>query len=227
MSKVAISGLTGKQQGLQVCTVCGNYSECQTQGAQCPTCHNDISLRKKHSLQKTWALLLVAMIFIIPANVYPITYLLKNNILYPDTIFSGIISLVESDMVAIAIIVFVASIVVPILKIVALIFILLAVQLRWQFSAKMQLVIFGFVDWIGRWSILDLFVISIMVAVFDKGNFLSVYPGVAASSFTLVVLTTLFAAQSFDTRLIWDAQDQPSTNKNTQHKPPQGREHNV
>lgn len=219
MNRIAISGQTGKQQGLVVCTVCGNYSECQGFEVQCPTCHNDISMRNKHSLQKTWALLLVSIIFIIPANAYPITYLLKNNILYPDTIFSGIISLVDSDMIAIAIIVFIASIVVPILKIVALIFILLAVQLRWQFSAKIQLLIFGFVDWIGRWSILDLFVISIMVAVFDKGNLLSVYPGVAASSFTIVVLATLFAAHSFDTRLIWDAQD----HLNEQAKPHQGK----
>lgn len=224
MNRVAISGLTGKQQGLQVCTVCGNYCACQSELCQCPTCNNDISMRKKYSLQKTWALLLVSIIFIIPANAYPITYLLKNNILYPDTIFSGIISLVDSDMVAIAMIVFIASIVVPILKIVALIFILLAVQLRWQFSANMQLLIFAFVDWVGRWSILDLFVISIMVAVFDKGNLLSVYPGIAASSFTIVVLTTLFAAHSFDTRLIWDAQDQQPINaNNTQHKPLQGR----
>lgn len=217
MKKIAIAGKTGKQQGLQVCSVCGNYSEYHPEIKQCPTCDNDISLRKKHSLQKTWALLITSIIFIIPANAYPITYLLKNNILYPDTIFSGIISLVDSDMLGIAVIVFVASILVPILKIVALAFITLAVQLKWKFSAKNQLLTFSFVDWIGRWSILDLFVISIMVAVFDKGQILSVYPGVAATSFTLVVLTTLFAANSFDTRLIWDAQ-QPENNNNNQDK---------
>ncbi|MCP5077966.1 MAG: paraquat-inducible membrane protein A, partial [Psychromonas sp.] len=141
-----------------------------------------------------------------PANIYPITYLLKNNTLYPDTIFSGIISLAKSDMLTIALIVFIASIVVPVIKIVALAFIVLAVQLGWKLSAKRQLFIFSFVDWVGRWSILDLFVISIMVAVFDKGQILSVYPGIAATSFTIVVITTLFAASSFDTRLIWDAQ---------------------
>jgi len=207
MKKVAIPGKTGKQQALQVCNICGNYSHYHTGVTCCPICNNELSLRKPNSLQKTWALLLTAIIFIIPANIYPITYLLKNNILYPDTILSGIISLVDSDMLIIAIIVFVASILVPILKIIALMFIVLAVQLRWQFSAKKQQLIFIFVDWVGRWSILDLFVISIMVAVFDKGNLLSVYPGIAATSFTIVVLTTLFAAHSFDTRLIWDAQN--------------------
>ena len=218
MSKIAIAGKTGKQQGLQVCSVCGNYCDEQVQTTQCPTCNNDISMRKKNSLQKTWALLLTAIIFIIPANVYPITYLLKNNTLYPDTIFSGIVSLIDSDMHGIALIVFIASIVVPILKIVALFFIALAVQSGWRFSPRKQLLIFAFVDWVGRWSILDLFVISIMVAVFDKGNLLSVYPGVAASSFTVVVIATLFAANSFDTRLIWDAQ-RPAINTKTQEKP--------
>jgi len=216
MKKIAIAGKTGKQQGLQVCSVCGAYSEVTAHSDCCPSCHNDISLRKKHSLQKTWALLITAIVFIIPANVYPITYLLKNNVLYPDTIFSGIISLVDSEMVIIAIIVFIASILVPILKIVALVFIVLSVQLGWQFSAKKQLLIFTFVDWIGRWSILDLFVISIMVAVFDKGNLLSVYPGVAATSFTIVVITTLFAAHSFDTRLIWDVQPLKTPNNHSQ-----------
>jgi len=206
MSKIALAGKSGKQQGLQVCGICGNYSDYLSGITQCPRCGNDISLRKKHSLQKTWALLITAIIFIVPANAYPITYLLKNNILYPDTIFSGILSLVESDMRGIALIVFIASIVVPVLKIIALAFIACAVQFRWKLSQKKQLLIFGFVDWIGRWSILDLFVISIMVAVFDKGQILSVYPGIAATSFTIVVITTLFAANSFDTRLIWDAQ---------------------
>tara|TARA_R110001583_G_scaffold57547_1_gene172155 strand:- start:4124 stop:4792 length:669 start_codon:yes stop_codon:yes gene_type:complete len=207
MIKKAIAGKTGIEQHLQVCSVCGDYSPSDLGYSQCPTCQNDISLRKKHSLQKTWALLFTAIIFIVPANVYPITYLLKNNVLSPDTIFSGILFLFESDMQGIALIVFIASILVPILKILALGFIVLAVQFGWRFSAKKQLFIFSFVDWIGRWSVLDLFVISIMVAVFDKGNLLSVYPGVAASSFTVVVITTLFAANSFDTRLIFDGQD--------------------
>jgi len=205
MANSAIAGKTGVEQGLQLCKVCENHSPYKTHRAHCPVCLNPISVRTKHSLQKTWAFLITSMVFIFPANLYPITYLLKNNIRYPDTIFSGILSLMDSGMLAIAIIVFIASIVVPIFKIMALMFILLAIQYQWRFSHKKQLWIFNIVDWIGKWSILDLFVISIMVAVFDKGHLLSVYPGIAASSFTIVVLTTLFAANSFDTRLIWDA----------------------
>ncbi|MCG6200443.1 paraquat-inducible protein A [Psychromonas antarctica] len=206
MNKNVVVGKTGLSQGLQLCKVCSHYSEQITDPTHCPTCLNKISLRKKNSLQKTWALLITAIIFIIPANLYPITYLLKNSTLYPDTIFSGILSLVDSGMPGIALIVFVASIVVPLLKIIALAVIAFSVQNEWNLDPKKQLIAFYLIDWIGKWSVLDLFVISIMVAVFDKGHLLSIYPGLAATSFTLVVIATLSAANSFDTRLIWDAQ---------------------
>lgn len=206
MNNLAVAGKTGIEQGLQFCKVCGNDSKQIEHPTICPTCFNQISQRGKNSLQKTWAFLMTAMVFIFPANLYPITYLLKNNILYPDTIFSGILSLVDSAMPGIALIVLIASVIVPFLKIMVLTVIALCVQYKWNLSPKKQLWAFNIVELIGKWSILDLFVISIMVAVFDKGQLLSVYPGIAATSFTFVVLTTLFAANSFDTRLIWDAQ---------------------
>ena len=206
MDKKAIAGKTGIEQGLQLCKTCGNYSQQSKHPRFCPFCDNEISQRNKNSLQKTWALLITAIIFIFPANLYPITYLLRNNEVLPDTIYSGIITLVDNGLPFIALIVFVASILVPILKIIGLIVITLSVQRRWALSPKKQLRAFYLIEWIGKWSILDLFVISIMVAVFDKGHMLAVYPGIAATSFTIVVLTTLFAANSFDTRLIWDAQ---------------------
>lgn len=204
MDKIAQAGKTGIEQGLQLCKVCNNYSEQIQHPTLCPVCGNEIYMRKKYSLQKTWALLITASIFIFPANLYPITYLLKNNTLYPDTIFSGILSLWNTDMPGIALIVFIASIVVPFFKIIGLGLIALSVQNRWKLAPKKQLLAFNLIDWIGKWSILDLFVISIMVAVFDKGHLLSVYPGIAATSFTIVVLCTLSAANNFDTRLIWD-----------------------
>ena len=205
MNKPLIPGISANQQDRQVCLVCNRDSAISENPKTCPYCHSNIAPRIKYSQQKTWALLLTAMIFIIPANVYPITYLLKNSILYPDTIYSGIITLIRNKQEGIAVIVFVASILVPIFKILALGFISLAVHFKWQLTPKKQFIAFLVVEWIGRWSILDLFVISIMVAVFDKGNLVSVYPGIAATSFTIVVITTLFAAESFDTRLIWDA----------------------
>ena len=207
MGNNAIVGKTAIQQGLQVCKTCGNYSRQKEHPLICPFCGNEISQRNKHSIQKTWALLITAVIFIIPANLYPITYLLRSGEVLPDTIFSGILTLIDGGLPFIALIVFVASIMVPVLKIIGLIVITLAVQRHWKLSPKKQMRAFYLIELIGKWSILDLFVISIMVAVFDKGQLLSVYPGIAATSFTIVVITTLFAANNFDTRLIWDAQN--------------------
>ena len=205
MNKPLTTGISAIQQNRQVCLVCNMDSSIKENPKVCPYCHSDIAPRIKRSQQKTWALLLTAIIFIIPANLYPITYLFKNGVVYPETMFSGILTLIRSKQEGIAIIVFVASIFVPIFKILALVFISLAVQLKWQLTPKRQFIAFSVVEWVGRWSILDLFVISIIMAVFDKGNLVSVAPGIAATSFTIVVITTLFAAESFDTRLIWDA----------------------
>ena len=205
MNKPLIVGISAKQQNRQLCLVCHKDSDISENNQCCPYCDSAISSRIKNSQQKTWALLFTSFIFIFPANIYPITYLIKNSTLYPDTIFSGIVTLLKSGMTAIALIVFVASILVPILKIAALAFISMAIHFGWQLNPKKQYLAFSLVKWIGRWSVLDLFVISIITAVFDKGSFLSVYPGIAATSFTVVVVTTLFAAESFDTRLIWDA----------------------
>ena len=207
MIKIAISGRSGIEQGLQVCPICNSISNFKLYPDHCPICENTISVRKKNSLQRTWALIATAVILLFPANLYPITYLLKNGQLYPNTIWSGIISLIDSNMPGIAIIVFFASIVVPILKIVILSIITLSIHLKWNLSAKKQLYAYKVINLIGKWSVLDLFVISIMSAVFNKGVLLSVYPGAAASSFALVIIITLFATASFDTRLIWDTRN--------------------
>ena len=205
MNKSLTPGISAIKQDKQVCLVCNMDSSISENPKICPYCHSDIAPRIKRGQQKTWALLITAMIFIIPANVYPITYLVKNSTIYPETMFSGILTLIRSNQEGIAVIVFVASILVPIFKILALAFISLAVHFKWPLTPRKQFFAFSIVEWVGRWSILDLFVISIMVAVFDKGTLVSVYPGIAATSFTIVVITTLFAAESFDTRLIWDA----------------------
>ncbi|MDO6525529.1 paraquat-inducible protein A [Motilimonas sp. 1_MG-2023] len=161
-------------------------------------------MRQTNSLQKTWAYLITACIFIFPANFMPITILISQGNETPDTIMSGVIALINSGSAGIAIIVFVASIVVPIAKILGMGFILLSLQLQLSMSHKMRFIMFKFIDWVGRWSMLDLFVISIMVAVIDKGQLLVIVPGPGATAFASVVVLTLLAAKSFDTRLMWD-----------------------
>ncbi len=194
---------TASSKGLVACDTCGLVCKYKA-GCTCPRCSAPLHQRQPYSLQKTWAFLITATIFLFPANFSPITILINRGNEQPDTIMSGVLALARSDMLPIAIIVFVASIVVPVGKILAMVIVLISVQFKLPLSHRSRLSMFLFIDWIGRWSMLDLFVISLMVAVLDKGQLLAVVPGPAATAFGIVVIMTLFAARSFDTRLMWD-----------------------
>ncbi|MCE2570341.1 paraquat-inducible protein A [Motilimonas eburnea] len=197
---------SAKNNGLARCHECGLVCRFQP-NSQCPRCDAKLHLRQPHSIQKTWAYLITACIFLIPANFMPITLLVSQGKATPDTIMSGVYALIDEGSTGIAIIVFVASILVPLAKIVGIMIILVSIHFRLKISHKLRLLMFKFIDWIGRWSMLDLFVISIMVAVIDKGQLLVIVPGPAATAFALVVLLTLLAAKNFDTRLMWDMEE--------------------
>jgi len=122
----------------------------------------------------------------------------------PSTIISGVIDLVEHDMLFIALIVLIASIVVPVLKILALTILLCTVQFGWATNLRQKTLMYRLVEWIGRWSMLDIFVIGILVALVQLGNIASIEGNQGATAFATVVLLTMFSAISFDTRLIWD-----------------------
>ncbi|SQD77429.1 paraquat-inducible protein A [Moritella yayanosii] len=171
---------------------------------RCPRCFTRVHFRIPRSIQKTWALLITAAFMMIPANILPISTLTSTGKTTPDTIMSGTIALAKSDNLGIAIIIFIASILVPLFKIIGLILILLSVQNKIFIAPKRKLLLFNAIHWIGKWSFMDLFVISIMVAVINRGNLLSVDPGYGATCFGLVVVLTILATESFDTRLIWD-----------------------
>jgi paraquat-inducible protein A len=150
-----------------------------------------------------WAWLVTSAIFIVPANIYPITVINQFGVLQPDTILSGISTLIELGMLPIAVIVFVASIVVPSIKVVGLFYIYLSVYLKAPVSHRTITTMFHFIEWIGRWSMLDLFVISIMIVLLDVGQ-VSFEAGPATLAFGLVVISTMLSAKAFDTRLLWD-----------------------
>ena len=139
-----------------------------------------------------------------PANIYPITILTNQGQVRHDTIFSGILHLVNSDMLPIAMIVFTASILVPWIKIIGLSIYLCAISFDIPISKKKLMVGFHAIEWIGRWSMLDLFVISITVALVNMGQLLDAKPAPAATAFALVILLTQLAAKVLDTRLLWD-----------------------
>lgn len=150
------------------------------------------------------AYLVAATIAIFPANLIPISILITNGQRLEDTIFSGVASLVRSGMYGIAIIIFVASIVVPVVKILGLAYIMLCIKFKRSVFRRQRMMVYFAVKWIGKWSVMDLFVISIMMTLVDRGQILDFTPGYGAVAFGLVVVLTMLAAESIDPRLIWD-----------------------
>ncbi|MDA0118665.1 paraquat-inducible protein A [Vibrio sp. T11.5] len=188
----------------------------QPEGTQCVRCHKPIYHRKPRSVQMTWAYLVAATIAIFPANLIPISILITNGQRLEDTIFSGVASLVKNGMPGIAVIIFVASIVVPVAKIIGLAYLLLAIQFKRKVFHRQRMMIYFVIRWIGRWSMMDLFVISIMMTLVDRGQILDFTPGYGAVAFGIVVVLTMLAAESVDPRLLWD--NYPDPEKNNQRK---------
>ncbi|WP_428772521.1 PqiA/YebS family transporter subunit [Vibrio sp.] len=185
----------------------------QDENSHCARCHNAIFHRKPNSLQKTWAYLIAASIIIWPANLIPISILITNGQRLEDTIFSGVASLINNGMPGIAAIIFIASIVVPVAKILGLVYLLVSIHWRHALNPRHRMIIYFVVKWIGKWSIMDLFVISIMITLVDRGQILDFTPGYGAVAFGMVVILTMMATESLDPRLIWDTD--PYTKPNT------------
>lgn len=172
--------------------------------ACCPRCHTPLHPRAPMSIQRTAACLIAALILFFPANIYPISYFTTNGQVESDTIFSGVMRLADAGMTPIAIIVFTASFAIPLGKILGIGLILLSLKFRVLRSRRFRLVMYRTIDWIGKWSMLDLFVISLMATLVNVGQLLDLSCGPAATPFALVILLTVLATESFDTRLIWD-----------------------
>ena len=156
-----------------------------------------------YSIQRTWALLFTAVLLYIPANVYPImnTNLLGNN--EPSTIIGGVRLLWEAGSYPVASIIFIASVVVPVAKLIALAWLNLSVQMVDEKNQKSRALSYRITEFIGRWSMIDVFVVAILVALIQLGNTMSIYPGPAVIAFCGVVFVTMVAAMTFDSRLIW------------------------
>lgn len=197
--------LQGKDIQLTACPTCKQIASLSE--VICQRCNSPLRVRDTLSLQKSWALVITAAILLIPANIYPITMLTKQGNIRYDTIFSGIIHLVQTGMLPIAIIVFTASILVPWLKILGLTLYLSAITFNLPLSKKKLMLGFHVIETIGRWSMLDLFVISLTVALVNMGQLLDAQPAPAATAFALVILLTQTAAKVLDTRLLWDRLD--------------------
>lgn len=160
-------------------------------------------INARQSIQTTWALLATAILLYIPANILPIMVTTTLGSDQPSTIIGGVILLWQSGSYPIAVIIFVASVLVPIAKIVILCWLNYSVQQGSQQQHIERIRWYRLTEFVGRWSMIDVFVVAVLVSLIQLGNVMSIHPGNAAIAFCMVVITTMLAAMSFDTRLIW------------------------
>ena len=192
--------------GILICTECHelNKQEPDVDEQVCSRCGALVHARRPDSLTRTWALLITAALLYIPANMLPIMTVNSLGQGDPSTIMAGVIQLVQHGMYPIAAVVFIASILVPTFKLVGIGLLLFSVQRHQPLSAQQRIVMYRFIEFIGRWSMLDIFVIAILVAVVNFGRLASVEANLGAAAFSSVVILTMLAAVTFDPRLIWD-----------------------
>ena len=199
---------TGSDTGLKLCLSC--HKVCSLQATRCPRCGAVVHQRRQNSIGRSWALTITAALLYIPANLLPIMTVSKFEEGEPQTIISGVIELVQQGMIPIAVLVFTASVLVPMLKLLVMVWLLICVHFPVAaiFSGTAmhrQLMLYRMIIWIGRWSMLDIFIISLLVGLVQFGQLGTVTAGAGAYAFAGVVVTTMLAAIQFDPRLLWDA----------------------
>ncbi|MCE8031926.1 paraquat-inducible protein A [Billgrantia tianxiuensis] len=201
----ARTGATAAGQGLTGCSTCGLVNRLEADGrGYCRRCGERLHARLPHSLQRTWALIAASALMYIPANVYPIMTTTSLGHSAPSTIIGGVVELIQMGSWPVATVIFVASVIVPVGKLVALSWLCLVVSRSSELNAVHRTRLYRLTEFIGRWSMVDVFVVAILVALIRAGSLMSVTPGPAALAFGAVVVLTMLAAMTFDPRLIWD-----------------------
>jgi len=189
------------------CHDCGLLCRLPAHGAAaplCPRCGAEVHARKPRSLERTWAWWTAAAICYLPANLLPIMKVTSLGRGQADTIMSGVVYLLVHGMWPLAIVVFTASVFVPLLKLLILLGLLLSVHRRSSWRPVDRTRLYRITEAIGRWSMVDIFVVTILVALVRLGNLATVEAQTGAVFFGAVVVLTMLAAESFDPRLIWD-----------------------
>jgi paraquat-inducible protein A len=190
-------------EGLACCHTC--YKLAPESDHHCPRCHSHLHLRTPDSLQRTVALLITASILYIPANILPIMTTDQLGRSIDSTILGGVVLLIEMDSIPIAAVIFVASVIVPLGKLFIMSWLCWSVHRNHLHSRRQRTVLYRVTEFIGRWSMVDVFVVTVLVALIHLGGILRITPGAASIAFGGVVIVTMLAAENFDSRLIWDA----------------------
>lgn len=202
------AGRSAIAQGVTGCHACGQINAVDAHGRdRCSRCHEPLHARRRYSVQTTIALLVTAAVLYIPAMVLPIMTIVSLGDSSPQTIIGGVLILLESGDIPVALVIFCASVVVPIAKVMALAWLCWKTHRPYPWRPEVRLRLYRMTEFIGRWSMIDVFVVAVLVSLVRLGNLMSIYPGHGVIAFALVVIVTMLAAISFDPRLIWDAAD--------------------
>jgi len=187
------------------CTMCDLVATGAHDGADCPRCGATLHIRKPAAMRRTTALVITGFLLYVPANVIPVLTTVRLGRADENTIMSGVLELVHNDLWPLAIIVFSASIILPLLKLCGLTWMLLATRLRSRHLLVGRTRFFRMIDLVGRWSNIDVFAVSVLIAALRFGALTEVHAGNGLVAFAAVVIITMIATSSFDTRLMWDA----------------------
>ncbi len=207
---MSILNVSARESGLISCHSCHlliRSIHLKKAVTRCPRCGSILHQRKVNSMMRTWALTLTAFILYFPANILPISTVTSLGYTQSDTILSGVIYFMSTGMWAIALIILTASIIVPLLKLIILSFLLISVQFNIQWRQKDRTILYRITEAVGRWSMVDLYVVAILVGMVNMGAIANFRAGPGAVYFAGVVVITMLAAQSFDPRLIWDKRE--------------------
>ena len=198
--------ITAASKDLAACHMC--FKLAPTDIHHCPRCGSAMHLRKNDSIQRTLALLVTACLLYIPANLYPIMYTDQLGTTEASTILGGVVLLINLGSVPVAVVIFIFSVMVPSGKLMAMFYLVWTVERHSPLNPRQRSIMYRITEFIGKWSMVDVFVVSILVALVHLSGVLVIRPGVAAICFAGVVIVTIVAAASFDSRLIWDSMEE-------------------
>lgn len=204
MGQVESETVSALKAGLKACSACSMVQPLMDPAA-CRRCGATVRSRRQHSLQRTWAFLTVGILSYIPANVLPIMLTKSFSGDTSDTIFSGVIALADSGSYLVAFIIFFASICIPIAKFVIISGLALSLHFQWKMSLHTRHRLHTLTEIIGRWSMIDVFVVAVLAALIQLGAIITILPGTGINAFAISVVFTMLAASSLDPRLLWDA----------------------
>ncbi len=206
-------GITAASRGLASCHICHKLSPASEH--HCPRCGSALHLRNTDSLQRTVALLITASILYIPANIYPIMVTEQFGVPINSTIIGGVVLLIQLGSIPVAMVIFIASVMVPLAKLAVMFYLVWSVEKGSRYDHRQRTRLYLMAEFIGKWSMVDVFVVAILVALIQLSGLLVIKPGIATYSFAGVVLVTMVAAECFDTRLMWDRLEEENDGSET------------